>query len=336
MKAITVLALILATTSSLSAQTPDRPVIVTAIDSIVNEPIEAGQIAGASVAVVLGADTILLRAYGDADLEYDVPTPDRAIYEIGSVTKQFTAAAILQLVEAGKIDLDAVFTEYLPDYPADAHGITVRRLMDHTSGIKSYTDMPAFTSIATRTLPRDSLVAMFSSVPLDFAPGEAMIYNNSAYFLLGLIIEAVTGESYEDYVREHLFAAAEMPDSRYCSSNAIVERRAHGYDSSPDGLVRKGYVDHTWPYSAGSLCSTAWDLVAWNEALHGDGNGGALLSAESYRELITPGTLNDGTPLRYAKGLYVLESGGHELIGHGGTIRGSRLESATIRRRICP
>jgi CubicO group peptidase (beta-lactamase class C family) len=121
--------------ATLAAQDSDRASIVRAIDSIVSNPIDAGQIAGASVAVVRGRDTILLRAYGFADLEYHVPTPDRAIYEIGSVTKQFTAVAILQLVAAGSVDLDVVFTQYLPDYPADAHGITVRRLLDHTSGI---------------------------------------------------------------------------------------------------------------------------------------------------------------------------------------------------------
>ncbi len=314
--------LALAQAATLSAQVSDRAAIVRAIDSIVNEPIDAGQIAGASVGVVQGGDTILLEAYGYADLEYHVPTPERAIYEIGSVTKQFTAVAILQLVAQGLVDLDAVFTEYLPEYPADAHGITVRRLMDHTSGIKGYTEMEGFDAIATRSLPRDSLVAMFSAAPLDFPPGDALIYNNSAYFLLGLIIESVTGEAYEDYVGEHLFAAADMPDSRYCSSNAIIERRAHGYDAGREGLVRKGYIDHTWPYAAGSLCSTAWDLVAWNQALHGDGQGGGLLLPEGYRELITPGTLNDETPLRYAKGLSVLEIGGRDVIGHGGGIPG--------------
>lgn len=308
--------------TSLDAQALDRATIVRAIDSIVNEPIEAGLIAGASVAVVQGSDTIVLKAYGFADLEYLVPTPERAIYEIGSVTKQFTAVAILQLAAAGRVDLDAVFTDYLPEYPGDGHGITVRRLMDHTSGIKGYTEMPGFEAIATRKLPRDSLVAVFSAAPLDFQPGEAMIYNNSAYFLLGLIIEAVSDESYEDYVRIHLFEPAGMVDSRYCSENAILKRRAHGYDASPDGLVRKGYIDHTWPFAAGSLCSTAWDLVAWNQALHGDGAGGRLVDTQGYEELVTPGTLNDGTPLRYAKGLSVFDGGGRRVIEHGGGIPG--------------
>lgn len=306
----------------LAVQDLDGSAVVRAIDSIVNAPIEAGQIAGASVAVMQGTDTIVLKAYGFADLEYHVPTPERAIYEIGSVTKQFTAVAILQLVAEGSLDLDAVFTEYLPDYPADAHGITVRRLLDHTSGIKGYTEMQGFGAIATRDLPRDSLVTMFSAAPLDFQPGDALIYNNSAYFLLGLIIETVSGESYEDYVQSHIFEPVGMEDSRYCSENAIVERRAHGYDARPDGLVRKGFIDHTWPYAAGSLCSTAWDLVAWNRALHGEGAGGYLLGVQGYNELITPGTLNDGTPLRYAKGLSVFESGGRRVIAHGGGIPG--------------
>lgn len=247
-----------------------------------------------------------------------MPTPERAIYEIGSLTKQFTAAAILQLQEQGKLSLDDEVTRYLPDYPTHGHRITIRRLLDHTSGIRGYTELPEFGTFSMRKLPRDSLVALFGAKPLDFVPGEAMVYSNSAYFLLGLVIEKVSEVPYEEYVRKNLFERAGMRDSRYCSERAVVKRRAHGYDMSPLGLLRAAYLDHTWPYSAGSLCSTAWDLVAWNQALH----GGQILSSDSYRELITPGTLNDGTRLRYAKGLVVDSMLGRRVIHHGGGING--------------
>jgi len=312
----------------LTAQQLDRAVLVRAIDSIAQEPIDAGRAAGMSIAVVRGADTILLKGYGYADLELDVPTPAHAVYEIGSVTKQFTAAAVLQLQERGLLSLDDEITTYLPDYPTQGHRITIRRLLDHTSGIKGYTEMPQFWStMVSRALPRDSLVALFAPEPFDFAPGDAMIYNNSAYFLLGLIIEKASGQSYEDYIQERLFAPAEMSDSRYCSQSAVVKRRAHGYQMGDHGLERASYLDHTWPYAAGSICSTAWDMVAWNRALHGHGDGGGLLSADAYRALITPGTLNDGTPLRYAKGLSVFEVDGRRRISHGGGIFGFVSES---------
>jgi CubicO group peptidase (beta-lactamase class C family) len=299
------------------AQTRDRA-IAAAVDSIVASALKDRRAAGMSVAVVRGRDTLVLKGYGYADLEFDIPTPDQAIYEIGSVTKQFTAAAILQLQEQGKLRLDDDITKHLPNYPTQSQRVTIRRLMDHTSGIKGYTELPEFEPLSMRKLPRDTLVALVSAKPFDFAPGEAMVYNNSAYFLLGLIIEKASGMSYEEYVKQNLFARAGMPHSRYCSEREIIKNRAHGYDMGPNGLVRAAYLDHTWPYAAGSLCSTVSDLVAWNQALH----GGRILSPASYRELITPGTLNDGTRLRYAKGLSADSLLGRRVIYHGGGING--------------
>lgn len=293
-----------------------------AIDSLARTPIEEGRAAGMSLAVVRGSDTLALAAYGSADLELGVETPEDAVYEIGSVTKQFTAAAILLLEEDGKLSLDDDLTTYLPDYPTGGRSIPVRRLLNHTSGIMGYTEMPAFQRMAVLDLPRDSLVALFSAEPFVFEPGEALIYNNSAYFLLGLIIEEVTGGSYEDFVETRLFEPAGMADSRYCHKDELTPRRAKGYQPGSDGLRPADYLDHRWPYAAGSLCSTVRDLVRWNQALHGDGEGGTLLSPDSYRELITPGTLADGTPIRYAKGVGITHRDGRMRIAHGGGIFG--------------
>ncbi len=301
-----------------------RAAIVTAIDSIAQAFLEDGRAAGMSIAVVKGNDTLALRGFGKADIELDVATPERAVYEIGSVTKQFTAAAILQLQDEGKLSLDDEITKYLPDYPTQGYRVTIRRLLDHTSGIKGYTELPGFGAIMTRKLPKDTLVALFKNEKFDFAPGDGEVYNNSAYFLAGLIIEKVTGKSYGDYVKETLFDKVGMTDSRYCSESAITPRKAHGYDMGPGGLRNKGYIDHTYPYAAGSLCSTVGDLVAWNRALH----GGRVLSARAYRELVTPATLNDGTTLRYAKGLALHTFAGHRTIEHGGGINGYLSESA--------
>jgi len=304
--------------SSAEAQTRDRARIAAAVDSIVARSLTGGRAAGMSVAVVLGRDTVVLKGYGKADLEFDVATPPRAIYEIGSVTKQFTAAAVLQLAEQGKLNLDDELTKYLPNYPTQGRRILLRRLLDHTSGIKGYTELPEFGPLMIRKLPRDSLVAIFAAKPFDFEPGEASIYNNSGFFLLGLVIEKASGQRYEEYVKTNLFDRAGMSDSRYCDERAVIKNRANGYDAGPNGLLRAAYLDHTWPYAAGSLCSRAGDLIAWNLALH----GGRVLSAASYRELITPGTLNDGARLRYAKGIGVDSMLGHRVIQHGGGING--------------
>ena len=302
----------------LAAQQKSRAQMVSAIDSVVASYLKGGKAAGMSVAVIKGRDTLALKGYGFADLELNTPTPARAVYEIGSVTKQFTAAAILQLRDAGKLSLTDNISKYLPDYPTQGHTITVGQLLDHTSGMKDYTSLPKFGDIASRTLPRDSLIAMFKVQPFDFKPGELQLYTNSAYFLAGLIIEKTSGESYAAYIKKHLFDKAGMPDSRYCSESAIIPRKAHGYDMGAKGLENKAPLSHVYPFSAGSICSTAGDIAAWNRALH----GGKVLSAAAYRDITTPSRLNDGTTIRYAKGLAIHTFDGRRVIEHAGGIPG--------------
>lgn len=310
-----------------AAQRATKAAMQTAIDSVVASFLKDGRAAGMSVGVVRGNDTLVLKGYGKADLELDVPTPPHAVYEIGSVTKQFTAAGILLLAEEGKLSLDDDLTKYMPDYPTAGNKIPIRRLLDHTSGIKGYTELPKFGTIMTRKLPKDSLVALFKDVPFDFPTGTGMVYNNSAYFLAGLIIEKVAGMPYGDFVAKRFFEPLGMKDSHYCNERKIVKNRAHGYDMGPGGqLMLKGYIDHTYPYAAGSLCSTVWDVVAWLRALH----GGRVLSEKAYRQLITPDTLNDGTRLRYAKGVALSSVAGHPAIEHGGGINGFVTASAWL------
>ncbi len=293
------------------------------IDAIVNAPIAAGKVAGASVAVVKGGKTILMKGYGLADLELDVPTPPGATYEIGSVTKQFTAAGILLLQQDGKLSLDDEVTRFLPDYPTQGHRITLRRLLDHTSGIKSYTELAEFREFQLLDRPRGDLVKMFSGQLFDFVPGEEQIYNNSAFFLLGLVIEKASGLSYAAFVQQRLFDRVGMKNSYYCSEKKIRKNHAHGYDTEAGVLVHKNFLDHDWPFAAGSLCSNTADLVAWNRALH----GGALLSPASYAAMTTPGVLNDGTAHRYGLGIGLADIGGRRAIAHGGGINGFLSES---------
>ena len=325
---LVMLSLLGATVSQLAAaQRATKAATQAAIDSVVASFLKDGKAAGMSVGIVRGNDTLVMKGYGKADLELDVPTPPRAVYEIGSVTKQFTASAVLLLAEEGKLSLDDDLTKYLPDYPTAGNKIPLRRLLDHTSGIKGYTELPKFGTILSRKLPKDSLVALFKDVPFDFPTGTGMVYNNSAYFLTGMIIEKVAGMPYGDFVAKRFFEPLGMKDSHYCSERKIVKNRAHGYDMGPGGqLMLKGYLDHTYPYAAGSLCSTAWDLVTWLQALH----SGRVLSQNAYRQLITPDTLNDGTRLRYAKGVSISTVAGHPVIEHGGGINGFVTASAWL------
>ncbi len=313
--------------SGVSAQTPqpNRDALVKQLDSIAASGVLENRAAGIVAAVVRGTDTLLLKGYGKADLEWNVPMPVDAVLEIGSVTKQFTAVAILQLRDEGKLSLDDEITKWLPDFDTRGNKVTLRRLLDHTSGIKGLTEMPEFGTLASNgRFPRDSAYALIKRYPFEFKTGEAQIYNNSAFWLLGLIVEKASGGSYEDYVEKKLFEPLGMKRSMYCNSGENVERRAHGYQVQ-NGQVRRAPTNvHTWPFSAGSICSTAGDMVTWLQALH----GGKVLSAKSYAELITPSKLNDGTPLRYSMGLAVgSDVRGLNYIGHGGAIGGFTAEA---------
>ena len=302
---------------------PDHAAHVAMIDEIMMAPVREGRIAGASVAVVHRGETVAIRGYGWANLELRVPTPENAIYETGSVTKQFTSVGLLQMQEQGLVDLDADMSTYLPDFPTQGNRITVRELLDHTSGIRGYTEMEAARPYFVRRVPRDSLLALVAAHPFDFATGEHEIYNNSAFYLAGMILEDASGMSYEDYVEQQIFAPLGMDRSHYCSETEIHEGKVTGYDTGADGLVHKGFIVHNIPFAAGSLCSSAGDLATWLGALH----GGEVLTDESYAQLTEPGDLNDGTKLRYALGIAVADIMGHRAVHHGGGINGFLTES---------
>jgi CubicO group peptidase (beta-lactamase class C family) len=311
---------LLATSASALAAQPDRATLVQKLDSLAGSGVLENRAVGIAAAVVRGNDTLLLKGYGKADVEWNVPMPADAVFEIGSITKQFTAVALLQLRDAGKLSLDDNITKWLPDFDMRGNTVTLRRLLDHTSGIKGITEMPEFGLLVTNPrFPRDSAYALIKRYPFEFKTGEAQIYNNSAFWLLGLVVEKASGMTYEDYVEKRLFEPLGMKRSSYCNSAENVERRAHGY-AIQNGMVRRAATNvHTWPFSAGSLCSTAGDLVVWLKALH----GGKVLSPKSYAEIITPSKLTDGTPLRYSMGLAVgKDVRGLSFIGHGGAIGG--------------
>jgi CubicO group peptidase (beta-lactamase class C family) len=300
-----------------------QPALKTRLDSLVRARLASGPIAGLTVGIIKGRDTLLLKGYGKGELELSVPTPERAIYEIGSVTKQFTAVAMLKLRDAGKLSLDDPITKYLPTFDTHGNTVTVRDLLSHTSGMKSYTEMASFGPIAALALSRDTLVKLVSHEAFDFPTGTQARYNNSAYFLAGLIIEKASGQPYGDYVTQQLFKPLGMRDASYCNEAAITPRKVRGYDVAGKTLINHAWISHTWPYAAGSLCASVQDLLTWNAALH----GGKVLPAASYAELIAPATLTDGTTLRYAKGLALRTIGGHRMIGHGGAIPGYLAES---------
>lgn len=313
-------------TAGAPAVAPSHPTLAQTLDSIAGAGIVANRAPGMVAAVVRGSDTLLFRAYGRADVEWDVPMPADAMFEIGSATKQFTAAAILQLRDQGKLSLEDDITRWLPDFDTRGNRVPLRRLLDHTSGIVGLTEMPEFGILVSNPrFPRDSAYALIRRYPFRFPAGTAQIYNNSAFWLLGLVVEKASGMTYEDYVEKQLFQPLGMSRSMYCNSSENVPRRAHGY-SMQNGVVRRASTNvHTWPFAAGSLCSTTGDLVTWLQALH----GGRVLSPQSYAEMIAPSRLEDGTPLSYGLGLMLnTDARGRRYIGHGGGNEGFAAETS--------
>ena len=244
---------------SLPAQTLDKQALKK-IDALLSEAFPADS-PGVAVLVSVNGKILYDKAFGFADMELNVPMTTGNVFRIGSITKQFTASAILQLVEQEKISLQDDITKYLPDYPTHGHTITVEHLLTHTSGIQSYTSMSDFMEKQIRIdMTPEEVIDIFDNEPMNFAPGEQFRYNNSGYFLLGYIIEKVTGMSYQKYVEENLFKPLGLASSYYGSPSLIIKNRARGYEKKGDTLVNAAYLSMTLPYAAGSLLSTTTSI----------------------------------------------------------------------------
>ena len=297
----------------------NREAVVHAADSIADAILKRGRVAAFSIAVTRGRDTLVMKGYGMADLENDLPATAQTVYRIGSVTKQFTSVAIMQLVEQGKLSLDDDVTKYVPGAPTHGRRILVRHLLNHSSGIPSYTDVGGlFGRVMRLDLSHDSLLATVKNDSLQFEPGSHFYYNNTGYFLLGMIIERVTGKSYGDYLRDALFVPNGLTSTVYCGNTPLIKHRARGYDGRPTGLVNTEFLSMDLPYAAGSLCSNVGDLVAWTRLLH----SGKLVNASSFAAMTTPVRLTSGRPMQYGFGLFMDSLGTHRSIQHGGGING--------------
>ena len=281
------------------------------MDEVVRASFEADEFTGA-VLVARDGEVLLDRGYGFANREWSVPNDGDTKFRLGSVTKQFTAVAIMLLNELGLVDLDAPVKTYLPDAPAAWDGVTVRHLLTHTAGVPNFTDFDDYG--ASKTLPAtiDSLIGRFRDRPLDFQPGEGWSYSNSGYILLTAIVEKASGRSYADFVAETLFQPLGMADSGYDSHAAVLPRRASGYAPTARGIVNADYIDMSIPQGAGALYSTTRDLLKWEQGLF----GGRLLTPASLALLTTP------VRNQYAFGLAVTQAGGNTTIAHSGGIEG--------------
>ena len=263
-----------------------------------------------TVLVTKDGAPLLRKGYGEANREWGIPNAPDTKFRLGSITKQFTAASILQLVEREKLSLEDPIAKHYPDAPSAWEKITIHHLLNHTSGIPSYTALPQFfqkQAMIART-PAE-IVKLTQDQPLEFEPGSKFKYNNTGYVLLGYVIEKISGGTYDEYVRKNLLEPLGMKDTGYDWNTAVIARRASGYN--PDGKLAP-YLDMSLPHAAGSLYSTVDDLAKWCEALE----AGKVVSKANYVKMTTA-YLSE-----YGYGLVMQKMEGHDVVGHGGGING--------------
>lgn len=288
------------------------------IDDYVRAQIKARNIPGISIAVVRDGKLVKAQGYGMANLELSSPATENTVYQLASVTKQFTATAIMMLVEEGKLSLDDKVTAILEGLPATWSNVTLRHLLNHTSGIKSYTNLEGFSKNVRKDYTPQEIVKLVADAPLEFAPGDKWAYNNTGYVLLGMIIEKVSGKSYGALVKERIFQPLEMTSTRMNDLGEIIPNRAHGYSRQPSGLRNGDYTSPTQPFSAGGLITTVVDLAKWDAAI----NAGKLLKPATVQMMWTPAKLNDGKTHDYGFGWDVSALRSRKRISHGGGIPG--------------
>lgn len=265
-----------------------------------------------AVLVAKGGTVLLSKGYGSANLEWEIPNAPDTKFRLGSITKQFTAAAILLLEERGKLSTSDPIKKHMPDAPVAWDGITIHHLLTHTSGIPNFTALKEFAALKGTATTVDKSIAVFRDKPLDFPAGEKMAYSNSGYMVLGHVIEKLSGGTYEAFVQANIFTPLAMTDSGYDSNTRLIARRAEGYQPGPGGFVNAGYVHMSVPHAAGALYSTTGDLLKWERGLF----GGKVISAASLAKMLTPDKNN------YAYGVGVQTTNGRKVVSHGGSIDG--------------
>jgi CubicO group peptidase (beta-lactamase class C family) len=298
---------------AISASAQDGATLTSKFDEYLNAAAKQGFTG--SVLVARDGKVILSRGYGLANAEWEISNTPQTKFRLGSITKQFTAAAIMLLQERSRLSVQDPICKYVGDCPKAWEPITIHHLLVHTSGIPSYTDVksPAeFRQLGLTTVTPAGFVDSFKTKPLEFAVGEKYKYNNSGYFILGYIIEKLSGQSYEAFLQENIFGPLKMANTGYDTHDRILKQRATGYSRRKDARINSDYLDMTVPYAAGSLYSTVEDLFAWNEALFSD----RLLSAKSREAMMTVDKNN------YAYGLAVTRQHNRKMVSHGGGING--------------
>lgn len=306
--------------SSASAQqsTISRDEFRSRADSLVYTYLAETRAPSVAFAVIRGNDTLAYGAHGLANVEAWRAPVATTIYEIGSITKQFTSAAIMKLVEQGRVNLNDDLSKYVSQFPLHGKKVSIHQLLNHTSGIHSYTSSPEWAKTWNDKLTPDAVVKFVAADTFDFAPGTSYRYNNTGYVLLGMVIEKASGQTYANYLDAQFFKPLGLRSTSYCPSKTTSPTFALGYSKGPNGTTRAQFLDLSHPFSAGALCSTVGDFAKWQRAL----DGGKVVSAASYARMSTADTLNNGSKINYGFGLVPGVFNGHKTVSHTGGIPG--------------
>lgn len=284
---------------------------------ILNDTLSASE-PGVSVIISKNGKTVFKGTRGLANLEHNIPLTNQSVLRLGSISKQFTAAAIMMLQEQGKLLTSDNIHKYVPSFPTEGNLVTIENLLTHTSGIANYTDDDdLFDKEIQVPASVDDTLARFAKHPMVFKPGEAMAYSNTGYSLLGKIVEVASGQSYKEFVEQYIFKKLGMTQSSY-EGQELVPHRAAGYEKTAQGFINTSYINMDWPYAAGALISTPTDLNIWFSAL----SFGKLISKASYDKMVSPFKLNDGSFSSYGYGLIVKPFNDYTVIKHTGGING--------------
>ena len=238
------------------------------IEEYIKDIMTEKQIPGMSVAVVKEGESVFIKGYGMANLEHSVPATEKTVYEVASVGKTFTAFVVMMLVEEGVIKLDNAIAKYLDNLPTAWHSVTVRHILSHQSGLPSYTEVDNYwTDVIRYRLSQTEIIDLVRDLPLMFQPGEYSSYDNTGYYLLGMILEQITGKSYADLMQERLFKPLNMTATKMNNPNEIVPHRASGYRLPKDKLINKPYYSPSVTFSAGGQLSNIEDMVKYEREL---------------------------------------------------------------------
>jgi len=274
---------------------------------------------GVAVLVARSGAITYEKAIGNADLELKVSLRPQMLFDLGSITKQFTAVAILQLMEKGKLALTDSLQKYIPGYPSKGYTITIENLLTHTSGMPDYMQMGyKGPFLQRRDFTPKELIDLFKNEPLEFEPGTQFKYSNSGYYLLGYIIQVITGEKYERYIRENILEPLSLTHTFYKEPNAIIPDHVHGYKKETANYENADFWSPTIAYSAGGLASNPEDLFKWHQGLYAY----KILKKETLERAFMPYILKNGTATGYGYGWYIATTNGIKSIGHGGAITG--------------